>query len=128
MSNEELTTDLSQSTAQTIMSLNLPDLAKYMRFIGLLAMIGGVLYCLTIIGAILGIPYFIMGKRLRESADAFKSYNASSSAKDLETAIERQTRSFFIQYVLAIITLALFAIYLVVLIGIVASGGYKSFM
>ena len=128
MSNEELTTDLSQSTAQTIMSLNLPDLAKYMRFIGLLAMIGGVLYCLTIIGAILGIPYFIMGKRLRESADAFKSYNTSSSAKDLETAIERQTRSFFIQYVLAIITLALFAIYLVVLIGIVASGGYKSFM
>ena len=128
MSNEELTTDQSQVEAHAPMSTNLPDLAKYMRFIGLLAMIGGILYCLTIIGAIIGIPYYIMGKRLRESADAFKSYNTSTSAKDLETAIERQTRAFFIQYVLAIIALVLFAIYLVVLIGIVASGGFKSFL
>lgn len=126
MSNEELTTDQSQVEAHAPMSTNLPDLAKYMRFIGLLAMIGGILYCLTIVGAILGIPYFIMGKRMRESADAFNSYNTSTSANDLETAIERQTRAFFIQYVLAIIALVLFAIYMVVMIGILASGRFGS--
>jgi len=121
MSNEELITD--QSKTMTSLSGNLPNLTKYMSFIGLLSMIGGVLYCLTIIGAIIGVPYFIMGKRLRESADAFNGYSASSSAGDLETAIDKQTRAFFIMYVLAIVSLILLAIYLVVIIGILAAGG-----
>jgi len=129
MSNEEFTPAQNptptQTQAQSPLSTNLPNLAKYMNFIGLLAMIGGVIYCLTIIGALIGVPYFIMGKRLRESAEAFTGYNSSSSPKDLETAIERQTRAFFIMYVLAIITLVLLAIYLVVIIGLLASGGLK---
>ena len=123
MSNEE--TIIEQSQSQTSMSTNLPNLSKYMSFIGLLAMIGGVIYCITIIGAIIGVPYYIMGKRLRESAEAFTGYNSSSSARDLETAIERQTRAFFIMYVLAIISLVLLAIYLVVIIGLLASGGLR---
>ena len=113
------------ATTSSSMSANIPDLTKYMRLIGLLQMIGGVLYCLTIIGAIIGVPVYIMGKRLRESADAFTSYNASNSGRDLETAIERQTRAFFIQYVLAIIGLVIMAIYIVVMIGILVSGGFR---
>ena len=112
------------STASS-MSANIPDLSKYMRLIGLLQMIGGVLYCLTIVGAIIGVPVYIMGKRLRESADAFTSYHTSNSGRDLETAIERQTRAFFIQYVLAIIGLVIMAIYIVVMIGILVSGGFR---
>ncbi|MDZ7634623.1 MAG: DUF5362 family protein [Bacteroidales bacterium] len=123
MSNEETTVEQSQT--QTPLSTNLPNLTKYMSFIGLLAMIGGVIYCLTIIGAIIGVPYFIMGRRLRESADAFTGYNSSSSGKDLETAIERQTKAFFIMYVLAIISLVLLAIYIIVIIGLLASGGLR---
>lgn len=122
MSNEELTTD--QSKPMESLSGNLPNLSKYMNFIGLLAMIGGVLYCLTIIGAIIGVPYFIMGKRLRESADAFNGYSTSSSPGDLETAIDKQTRAFFIMYVLTIIGLVLLAIYLVVIIGLLVSGAF----
>ncbi len=123
MSNEETT--IEQSQTQASMSTNLPNLTKYMSFIGLLAMIGGVIYCITIIGAIIGVPYYIMGKRLRESAEAFNGYNSSSSARDLEAAIEKQTRAFFIMYVLAIISLVLLAIYLVVIIGLLASGGLR---
>ncbi len=88
-------------------------------------MIGGVIYCLTIIGAIIGVPVYIMGKRFRESADAFTNYHSSNSGKDLEMAIERQTRAFFIQYVLAIIGLVLMGIYFVVIIGMLASGGFR---
>jgi hypothetical protein len=136
MSNEEVTTNQNPSpnpdpaqaptstATSSAMSANLPDLVKYMRLIGLLQMIGGVLYCLTIIGALIGVPVYIMGKRLRESADAFTSYNASGTGNDLETAIERQTRAFFIQYVLAIIGLVIMAIYIVVMIGILVSGGF----
>ena len=131
MSNEEFTPDQTQSQIQspnqsqttTPLSTNLPNLTKYMSFIGLLAMIGGVIYCITIIGAIIGVPYYIMGKRLREAAEAFNGYNSSDSASDLETAIEKQTRAFFIMYVLAIISLVLMAVYLVAIIGLLASGG-----
>jgi hypothetical protein len=133
MSTEEVNTNQNPSPnptpapapTSTVMSTNLPDLTKYMRLIGLLQMIGGVLYCLTIIGAIIGVPIYIMGKRLRESADAFTNYHASNSGNDLETAIERQTRAFFIQYVLAIIGLVFMAIYIVVMIGILVSGGFR---
>lgn len=137
MSNEEVTTNQNPNpnpdpnsepaptSPSTSMSTNLPDLAKYMRFVGLLQMIGGVLYCLTIIGAIIGVPVYIMGKRLRESADAFTNYHASNSGKDLELAIEKQTRAFFIQYVLAIIGLVFMAIYIVVMIGLLASGALR---
>ena len=120
MSNEESATD--QSKQVTPISTNLNNLSKYMNFIGILAMIGGVLYCITIIGAIIGVPYFIMGKRLKESAEAFERYGTSSSGSDLETAIDKQTRSFFIMYVLAIIGLVLLAIYLLVVIGILMAG------
>jgi hypothetical protein len=135
MSTEELNTNQNQSpnpdpapapdSTPSSMSANIPDLAKYMRLIGLLEMIGGVLYCLTIVGAIIGLPVYIMGKRLRESADAFTSYNASNSSRDLEEAIERQTRAFFIQYVLAIIGLVIMAINIVVVIVILVSGGFR---
>ena len=122
MSTDELSTEQGQTVTQ--MSTNLPNLTKYMKFVGLLAMIGGVFYCLTIIGAIIGIPYYIMGKRLRESAEAFEGYNASSSANDLMTAIDKQTRAFFILYILAIVGLVILAIYFVVLIVMLASGAF----
>ena len=135
MSTEEVNTNQNPTSnpapapvpasTSSSMSANIPDLSKYMRLIGLLQMIGGVLYCLTIVGAIIGVPVYIMGKRLRESADAFTSYHTSNSGRDLETAIERQTRAFFIQYVLAIIGLVIMAIYIVVMIGILVSGGFR---
>lgn len=128
MSIDELTPNQPQPQpqSQSMMVVNLTNMTKYMRFVGLLAMIGGVIYCLTIIGAIIGIPYYIMGKRIRESADAFTSYNSSSSPRDLETAIEKQTRALFIMYVLAIVSLVILAIYLIVLIVALGSGKLSS--
>lgn len=113
-------------TSQLVPSLetNVPNLAKYMNFIGLLQIIGGALYCLTIIGALIGVPVIYMGIRLREAADGFKKYLASGSKDDLIYTIDKQTRSFFIQFVLAIIGLAFFGIYLIVIIGMLASGKF----
>jgi hypothetical protein len=95
-----------------------------MKFIGILEIIGGAIYCLTIIGALIGVPVIYMGIRMREAAEGFKKYLASDSKEDLNYAIDRQTRFFFIQFVLAIISLALLGIYLIVLIGILAGGGF----
>jgi hypothetical protein len=122
MSDQEVITDSSQ--IQTSMSENVPKMARYMKFIGILEIIGGAIYCLTIIGALIGVPVIYMGIRMREAAEGFKKYLASDSKEDLNYAIDRQTRFFFIQFVLAIISLALLGIYLIVLIGILAGGGF----
>ncbi len=122
MSNTEVTPDNSQ--IQDSMSLTVPRMSKYMSFIGLITIIGGALYCITIIGAIIGIPVIFMGIRLRESAEAFKQYLMSNSNQDLYTAVERQTKAFYIQYVLAIISLVLLGIYIIVIIALLASGAF----
>jgi hypothetical protein len=109
---------------QGSMSENIPKMTKYMKLIGLLQIIGGALYCITIIGAIIGVPVIFMGIRLREAADGFRRYLASDSKQDLEFAVEKQTRSFFIQFVLAIIGLVIMGIYIIVLIGLLASGKF----
>jgi hypothetical protein len=123
MSDSKVVMDGSQ--IQTLMSSTVPKMAKYMKFIGLLQIIGGALYCITIIGAIIGIPVIYMGVRLREAAEAFKKFLASDSKQDLCQAVERQTRSFYIQYVLAIISLVLLGIYIIVIIAMLASGAFN---
>ncbi|MFH0843292.1 MAG: DUF5362 family protein [Bacteroidota bacterium] len=120
MSEQESVTTGGQT--DNLLSSNIPNLAKYMNFIGLLQIIGGALYCLTIIGALIGVPVIYMGIRLREAADGFKKYLASGSKDDLIYTIDKQTRAFFIQFVLTIIGLAFFGIYLIVIIGLLASG------
>jgi len=122
MSNHETISDNNQFQAS--ITTTVPKMSKYMSFIGLITIIGGALYCITIIGAIIGIPVIFMGLRLRESADAFKQYITSNSNQDLFTAIDRQTKAFFIQYVLTIIGLVLLGVYIIVIIAILASGGF----
>lgn len=123
MSEQEVTQASSQQ--QDSLSYNVPNLSRYMNFIGLLAIIGGALYCITIIGAVFGIPSIFMGIRLREAADGFKKYLSSDSKQDLGYAIDRQTKAFFIQFVLAIISLAIFGLYLIILIIALSFGAFR---
>jgi len=85
-----------------------------MNFVGIFYIIVGVLYSLTIIGAILGIPLIICGLRLRESSTSFTSYVVTNDESMLERALERQSRFFFIQKVFMIITLVIFVIYIII--------------
>jgi len=117
-------TQVNPNVNQGSMSENIPKMAMYMKFIGILQIIGGALYCLTIIGALFGVPVIFMGIRLREAADGFKKYLASDSKQDLDVAIEKQKRSFYIQFVLTIIGLVIMGIYIIVLIGLLASGKF----
>jgi len=94
-------------------------LSSDMRFVGLFFIIVGVLYSITIIGAILGIPLIISGLRLRESSDSFSSYMLSGDNNMLERALERQSRFFFIQKIFIIITLVFMVLYIVAIIVLI---------
>lgn len=111
---------------RTLMENKLPEMAKYMKFIGTFTFIIGIVYCVTIIGAIFGIPMYFMGRRLRESADSFLKYRRSYSGQDLYDAIEKQSRAFFIQYVFAIIGLVFMGLYLIILIVLLVSGVFRN--
>ncbi len=87
-----------------------------MQFVGLFYIIIGALQCLSIIGAIVGIPLIICGLRLRESADSFRGYLTTNDSVMLENALERQSRFFFIQKILLIISIVLGVLYIIVLI------------
>ena len=94
-------------------------LSSDMRFVGIFFIIVGVLYSITIIGAILGIPLIISGLRLRESSDSFSSFLLSNDNNMLERALERQSRFFFIQKIFIIITLVVMVLYIIAIIVLI---------
>jgi hypothetical protein len=107
-------TDLLSSIP--MMRTTVSKLSSDMRFVGIFFIIVGVLYSITIIGAILGIPLIISGLRLRESSDSFTSYMLSGDNNMLERALERQSRFFFIQKIFIIITLVVMVLYIIAII------------
>jgi hypothetical protein len=92
-----------------------------MRFVGIFYIIIGALYCISIIGAIVGIPLIICGLRVREAADSFTAYLGSNDSNMLERAFERQGSFFFIQKVLMIIGLVLIVLYVIFIIAFSAT-------
>src|SRR5947209_20406466 len=93
-----------------------PGLAKDMKFVGLFTIIGGALNCLSIIGAIIGIPAIIAGLRLREAGEGYMAM-AQGDPSGLQRSFAGQATFFKIQKVFIIIGLVLAA--LAILIGII---------
>ncbi|MEW6655147.1 MAG: DUF5362 family protein, partial [Bacteroidota bacterium] len=78
--------------------------------------------CLTIIGAIIGIPIIFVGMRMREAADQFSIFKLSNDAAAMRQGFELQGRFFKIIKILIIVGLILTIIYIVLLVIFLASG------
>lgn len=103
-----------------------------MRFVGLFTIIYGGLTCLSIIGAVIGIPLIIAGLRIREAAEEYNLFRTTDDNKALRRAFEKQQKYFNIIKILIIVGLVLFVLYIVfiVIFGIFAfssMGNYDSF-
>ena len=83
------------------------EMTGHMNFVGIMGIILGALNCLSIIGAIIGVPYIIASLRIREAADNFNRYLNEGSTVTLEMAFEKQKSAFFITKVMLIIGLVL---------------------
>ena len=121
MTNGETKNVATGTQSDEFFQHNVKQMVSYMRFVGILAIIFGAIYCVFIIYAIIGIPIIFIGVRTREAAANFEKYAASGDFGDLANAIERQKRFFFIQYVLAIIGLVAMAIGIIILIAALAA-------
>ena len=87
-----------------------PRLTGNMKFVGIYYMVVGVLTSLTIVGAIIGVPTFIAGSRLRDAAENLKLYNENKSDETLNRAFNLQNSSFFIYKVIIIVSLVFFVL------------------
>ncbi len=112
---------------RTFLQSRIREMSRHMKFVGLFAIIYGALMCLTIIGAILGIPYIISGLRLRESADSYLAYVEFNDTRQLMTAFEKQSSFFFIMKVFIIIGLVFLVLYIIFFASIFAFLGSEFF-
>jgi hypothetical protein len=89
---------------------------KDMRFVGMFSIIYGAITCLTIIGALVGVPTIIIGLRMREAADQFAIFKMTNEATALRTGFELQGRYFNIIKILIIVSIVLFVLYLIFIV------------
>lgn len=97
-----------------------------MRFMGWISMIYGILTCLSIIGAVLGVPLIIASHRFIEGVNRFQLFRQTGTEGELAAGFYELGRSFRILKILTIIYLVLTVGYLVFLflmggLGILAS-------
>ncbi len=93
-----------------------------MRFVGMFTIIYGVITCLTIIGALIGVPTIIIGLRMREAADQFSLYKMTNNAGALRQGFELQGKYFRIIKILIIIGIVFTVLYIILLIYLFTTG------
>ncbi len=110
----------NQNIQQNLILRGITLMSKDMRFVGLFTIVYGVLNCLTIIGAIVGVPLIFMGIRLRESADHYDYYNSTGDLHALQNAIDKQYKYFNIQKIIIIVSLIFIVLYIVAIFSFIS--------
>jgi len=119
------------STVNPVTNQKTSQMIGDMKFVGIFTIVYGAISCLSIIGAVIGIPLIIAGMRLRESADFYTSFQTQKDKNALNLAFEKQGSYFNIQKILIIIGLVIFALYIIGVIVfaiIMATRGYQNFI
>jgi phosphate/sulfate permease len=84
-----------------------------MRFIGWVGLIWGILTCLSIVGAIVGVPLIIACHRFIEGVNRFENYRRQRTETELKEGFAELGRSFRVLKILTII-------YIVFIVGYIA--------
>ncbi len=97
------------------------SLGSDMGLVGIFLIIFGALSCLSIIGAVIGIPIIIGGIRLRESAEGFKGFATQGSDHMLFKAVEALSKSMNLFKIIAIIYLVIIVLMIIFYIAFFAT-------
>jgi hypothetical protein len=114
-------------TGYTIpLNVILAKMVKDMRFLGIMAIITGAISCINLFGAVIGVPTIFIGIRLRESADSFQAYLYSGDNNQMNTALEKLSRYFYISKVLMIINIVIIGLVILSLIALFSFIGFEA--
>lgn len=106
----------------TPFQITFDKMVRDMRFVGMFTIIYGAITCLSIIGALIGVPLIIIGLRIREAADQFAIFKATNEAAALRMGFELQGKYFYISKILIIIGLILTIIWIAMILIFIFSG------
>ncbi len=110
----------------TMFQMMFSKLTGDMRFAGIFFIISGGISCLSIIGAVIGIPIIFMGIRIREAADQFDMFKSTNNPQALRMGFELQAKYFKIQKIIMIVYICLIVLYFIIII-VIMSMGFGSF-
>lgn len=113
MNLQESQNEFKQPTQFQIM---FDKMTSDMKFVGMFTIIYGVITCLTIIGALIGIPTIIIGMRIREAAEQFYMYRLTNNPAALKLGFEIQGKYFNLIKILIIIGLIFMLVYFLFII------------
>lgn len=103
--------DMTNTTAGVAgvhpMGLGFEGTLKDMRFIGWVSLIYGILTCLSIAGAVVGVPLIIASHRFIEGINRFDLFRQTGTEDELQAGFYELGRSFRILKILTIIYLVL---------------------
>lgn len=94
------------------------QMTRDMKFVGMFAIIMGALNCLSIIGAVIGIPYIFIGMRIRESAEQFEIFRMTNDARAMRMGFELQSKYFKIIKILIIVMLVLMVVGIIIFFAV----------
>jgi hypothetical protein len=112
---DDMTSTAEGSAQIHPMGLGFENTLNDMRFMGWVSMIYGIITCLSIVGAIMGIPLIIASHRFIEGVNRFQLFREKGTEDELAAGFYELGRSFRILKILTIIYLVLTLGYLVFL-------------
>ena len=104
---EDMTNTAAGAAGVHPMGLGFEGTLKDMRFIGWVSMIYGILTCLSLAGAVVGVPLIIASHRFIEGINRFELFRQTGTEDELQAGFYELGRSFRILKILTIIYLVL---------------------
>ena len=119
----------SRRNYDTISTISVDEVfKKKMNFLGLVQQILGVimvifggLYCLTIIGAILGVPFILIGLKIFKSGEAYKKSIITLEGGDIKEGLTLFSDAMKIYIVMIVVILVIEILFLIIFMGIILS-------
>lgn len=96
---------------------------KNLNFVGILNIVFGAISCLSIIGAIVGVPQIIAGIRLRDANEKLKFFFSDENNTHFKDSISQIAKYFEITKIIFIINLVLIALVVVFYVALFAFFG-----
>ena len=119
----------SRRNYDTISTISVDEVfKKKMNFLGLVQQILGVimvifggLYCLTIIGAILGVPFILIGLKMFKSGEAYKKSMFTLEGGDIKEGLTLFSDAMKIYIIMIVVILVIEILFLIVFMGTILS-------
>lgn len=119
----------SRRNYDTISTISVDEVfKKKMNFLGLVQQILGVimvifggLYCLTIIGAILGVPFILIGLKMFKSGEAYKKSIITLEGGDIKEGLILFSDAMKIYIIMIVVILVIEILFLIVFMGTILS-------